>query len=210
MMSTTLDRAARDRGHAGPHRVCSIRSRITGVAQAALPRAARTAASSPTSSGEVVGSELIGQALRAARLLPAAARRRPARTATTPRRRRGSNLGPDLAEAARPRRRPTSRACSRSNPDAPGPVPAELVTASASGLDPHLSPAGGALAGAARRHGARGVAPERVPRGRRGAGRGARPRLPRRAARERAAAQPRARPAVRATAVTRCARLARA
>ena len=52
----------------------------------------------------------------------------------------GSNLGPtskklrDGAQALAARLR-------RENPDAPAAVPAELVTASASGLDPHLSPA---------------------------------------------------------------------
>ena len=47
------------------------------------------------------------------------------------------------------------------NPEAGGPVPAELVTTSASGLDPHLSPAAAAWQ-APRISRARGVALERI------------------------------------------------
>src|SRR5512139_929037 len=72
----------------------------------------------------------------------------------------GSNLGP-TSEKLRTRVSAAIATLTRENPDAPLPVPADLVTASASGLDPHLSPAA-ALWQVARVARARDVAADRV------------------------------------------------
>ena len=52
----------------------------------------------------------------------------------------GSQFRPDQQEADRPRRDASVEQFRKENPDYPGPIPGGLVTASASGLDPHISP----------------------------------------------------------------------
>src|SRR5207237_10003789 len=72
----------------------------------------------------------------------------------------GSNLGPtnpDLLKTIKERIETIRQA----HPDQTGPVPADLVTASASGLDPHISPAAAEYQ-AARVAKARGMSEERV------------------------------------------------
>ena len=110
---------------------------MTALLPRLFPRAARGSLLRDAE-GRVVGSALIAQAFRSARYVhprpSAAGAAGYDGTASA-----GSNLGPTsarlrarfVAEVARLR---------AENPAAPGPVPAELVTASASGLDPHLSP----------------------------------------------------------------------
>lgn len=112
---------------------------VTGLAQGLFPASANGSLVRD-GTGEVVGSELLAQRFDAPWYFqprPSAAGEGGWDAAASS----GSNLGPTSRKlrglsAARLER------LLRENPEAPGPVPAELVASSASGLDPHLSPAG--------------------------------------------------------------------
>ena len=131
---------------------------VTGLAQLLAPsRAGGSLVEDET--GRVVGSELVAQGFTAPGYLwprPSAAGQAGWDAAASG----GSNLGPT---SARLRARVAAEVARlhRENPAAPGPVPAELVTTSGSGLDPHLSPAAASWQ-VPRIAAARGLAPERV------------------------------------------------
>lgn len=108
---------------------------VTGVAQAVFPQLAN--GSLVEHKGQTVGSELIGQPFTK----PENFWSRPSATgpmAYNASASSGSNLGPNhpaLAEAVKTR----IEALRAVDPGNTAPVPVDLVTASASGLDPHIS-----------------------------------------------------------------------
>jgi|KBSSwiStaDraftv2_1062776.scaffolds.fasta_scaffold728657_1 K+-transporting ATPase, C subunit len=131
---------------------------LTGLAQILFPWRANGSLVADEK-GQVVGSELIAQGF----VNPAYFQPRPSAAgekgydATSS---GGSNLGP-TSKKLQDRINDDLKRLKSENPDAAGPIPAELVTASASGLDPHLSPEA-MLWQAPRVAKARGVTPERV------------------------------------------------
>lgn len=107
---------------------------VTGLAGATMAHQAR--GSLLTVGGTAVGSELVGQTFTDPRHFWS----RPSAVGYDARTSAGSNLGPgDPALAAAVAAR--LAALRAADPDNPAPVPVDLVTASASGLDPHISPA---------------------------------------------------------------------
>lgn len=116
---------------------------VTGVAQVVFP--AQANGSLIRQDGQAVGSELVGQAFDApeyfwGRLSATGTFAYNAFNADNLTASSGSNLGPlnpALVDAAQAR----IEALRAADPGNAAPIPVDLVTASASGLDPHISPA---------------------------------------------------------------------
>lgn len=130
---------------------------VTAISQAVFPRQAN--GSILTRGGKTVGSELIGQRFTR----PGYFHGRPSAAGDNGYdglNSGGSNYGPTNRKLI-DRVRGDVEQFRKENPGWTGPIPADLLTASASGLDPHLSPAS-AEAQAARVAEARHLSVERV------------------------------------------------
>src|SRR5277367_4618130 len=130
---------------------------ITGVAQVAFPRQAE--GSLIYKDGKLIGSKLIGQSFSDPKYFwgrPSATTPQPYNGLAST----GSNLGP-LNPALLDAVKANAKALHDADPDNQQPVPVDLVTASASGLDPEVSLAAAEYQ-AARVARARNLAVERV------------------------------------------------
>jgi K+-transporting ATPase ATPase C chain len=130
---------------------------VTGICQVFFSHQAN--GSLITSGGKVIGSELIGQNFTKPEYFqprPSAAGNDGYDAANSG----GSNYGPTNQKLI-DRVKASVDTFRKSNPDYHGPIPADLVTASGSGLDPEISPAS-AMAQAARIAKARGVPLDQV------------------------------------------------
>ncbi|HEY1233620.1 MAG TPA: potassium-transporting ATPase subunit KdpC [Candidatus Binatia bacterium] len=111
---------------------------MTGIAQVLLPWRANGSLITDEK-GQVIGSELIAQGFANPAYFqprPSAAGDKGYDAANSS----GSNLG-STSKKLQDRIKDDVKRLKAENPDATGPIPAELVTTSGSGLDPHLSPA---------------------------------------------------------------------
>jgi potassium-transporting ATPase KdpC subunit len=108
---------------------------MTGIAQALFPRQAN--GSLVTVNGKVVGSAIVGQLWTDAKYFhgrPSAAGKGYDPTQTG-----GTNYGPTSKKLIASTKA-TIAQLEKENPDAGGPPPIDLVTSSASGIDPDISP----------------------------------------------------------------------
>jgi potassium-transporting ATPase KdpC subunit len=129
---------------------------VTGLAKAFFPHQAN--GSLIEANGKVIGSELIGQKFTK----PEYFQGRPSAAGDgyDASNSGGTNLGPTSQKLA-DRIKTDAEKFRKENPDFSGPIPSDLLTTSASGFDPDLSPAS-ALAQAPRVAKARGVSRDTV------------------------------------------------
>ncbi len=108
---------------------------VTGICQLIFPSQANGSIVTGAD-GQIIGSELLGQNFTR----PEYFHPRPSASAYDATNSGGSNLGP-TSQKLIDRVKNDAAAFRRENPDYDGPIPADMLTASGSGLDPDISPA---------------------------------------------------------------------